>query len=193
MQNIMLDLETLSTRPHAHILSIGACYFDASGVGETFYASIVPQEQQGAHIDPLTVAWWLRQDHEARAALDREQEFLIDALKRFALFATKVPNVLMWGNGSDFDNVILSDGFGRNGLERPWEWYNNRCYRTIKSLFPIAPKPKPVVKHHALSDAVAQAEHLIEIRNKLYGEGTYHDANVIDLFDADCIKRVFNG
>ncbi len=36
MQNIMLDLETLSTYANAHILSIGACKFDENGTSHEF-------------------------------------------------------------------------------------------------------------------------------------------------------------
>ena len=36
-ENVMIDLETLSTESNAAILSIGAVMFDKEGLGETFY------------------------------------------------------------------------------------------------------------------------------------------------------------
>lgn len=177
MQSLMLDLETLSTHANAHILSIGACKFDENGISHEFYANITPAEQTGAHIDPLTVQWWLKQDVNAKLELTKDQEFLEEVLKRFAFWATAEGKCLVWGNGSDFDNVILANAYARYNLQLPWEFYNNRCYRTVKNLFPVCNKVAPHIKHHALSDAISQANHLIEIRSYL------NSAFAIDLFN----------
>ena len=84
---ISLDIETLSTKPNALPISIGATAFwrEASPitVGDwevtktPFLASITGADSLAAFggtrasydIDPLTVAWWQEQSIEARAAL----------------------------------------------------------------------------------------------------------------------------
>ena len=41
----------------------------------------------------------------------------------------------LWGNGSDFDNVIVGSLFDSFGLVKPWSYGRNRCYRTMKRMF----------------------------------------------------------
>ena len=62
-QNLMIDLETLGTKPNSAILSIGAVYFDKDGLGEEFYANVDLQDSidSGFDIDASTVYWWLSQ------------------------------------------------------------------------------------------------------------------------------------
>src|SRR5690606_40145803 len=60
-KHVMIDLETLSTRKDAAIVQLAALAFDPE-TGETFgsyNAFVLPRD--GEHIDPATVAWWLRQ------------------------------------------------------------------------------------------------------------------------------------
>ena len=67
----MMDIETLSTRPDAVILTVGACKFDPYTQTETtgdFYLRINVDEQAqlGRHIDENTVAWWGQQAADVR-------------------------------------------------------------------------------------------------------------------------------
>lgn len=169
MKNVMLDLETLSTEPNAMICSIGAVVFDQSGLGAEFYRriDIGYHDQIDAHISPSTVLWWLRQSDEARESFDTEQatEWL-PALMDFSAFIDHyAPEALIWGNGSDFDNVILANAYKRAGLTPPWRGYKNRCYRTLKSIVPKIKIERSGTHHHALDDARSQAEHAIALLN----------------------------
>lgn len=69
--HVMLDFETLSLKPDAVLLSIGACTFDTETgeVGNEFYLAIDPRTQHQRHIDADTVLWWLKQDEAARTKL----------------------------------------------------------------------------------------------------------------------------
>ncbi len=71
--------------------------------------------------------------------------------------------VKIWGNGADFDNVILTSAYKRNDLELPWRYTNNRCYRTLKSLYPEIKLERSGTHHNALDDAISQANHLMSI------------------------------
>lgn len=84
-----------------------------------------------------------------------------EALCEFATWLPKNSNV--WGNGSRFDNEILDNAYKSCGLVTPWSHRQDRCYRTIKDLHPEVKYIPPVIKHHALEDAVAQAKHLLAI------------------------------
>ena len=57
--HIMLDLETMGTRPDAPIIAIGAVAFDKEGVHESFYEvlDLAWAVRDGAVMSPETVIW----------------------------------------------------------------------------------------------------------------------------------------
>lgn len=69
--HIMIDFETLSLKPNAVLLALGAVAFDAdTGVLlEQFYVNIDPRIQPGRDISASTVLWWMQQNDEARQRL----------------------------------------------------------------------------------------------------------------------------
>lgn len=175
MLNVMLDLETMGKGPDAAIVAIGAVKFDpATGLGDTFYANVdlaSSVEHKGV-MDASTVMWWMKQSDAARQRLVTPDPVCIaDALLRFEDWVNGGPHiqrpatdVAMWGNGAAFDNVILRGAYERLGLEPPWQFRGDRCYRTLKALHPEVPLPPSEGTHHnALDDAVFQARHLLEI------------------------------
>ncbi len=73
----------------------------------------------------------------------------------------------MWGCGSDFDNVVLANAYTMCGLKAPWNFWNNRCYRTIKARYPEVEFERVGVYHRAVDDARSQALHLMKIEKDL--------------------------
>src|SRR5690606_5722085 len=73
-------------------------------------------------------------------------------------------DILMWGNGADFDNIILGSLFEDYGYTKPWATYsNNRCFRTMNNLVKNRTFVDPGrhgVHHNALDDAITQAKQL---------------------------------
>lgn len=175
MNNVMVDLETLGTRPGCSILSIGAVAFDKDGLGETFYTVIRRDDCSicGLTEDPSTIDWWDKQSPEARKVLAEAESTdapgLASALILFNQFLQQNGggrNTLLWGNGADFDNTILTAAYRAAGVPLGWGLYGNRCYRTVKSLRKdLKIQRGGSVHHNALDDAVAQANHLIAIIN----------------------------
>lgn len=167
MPHIMIDLETMGTRPDAPIIAIGAVAFDKDGVHDTFYLNVDLQSAvtTGAKIDPSTVMWWLQQSKEARAAFDTKGVELVTALDKLdAWFDMQVDGCDgVWGNGASFDNTILSESYKRLGFNPPWPFWKDRCYRTVKSMYPEVEMARGGTHHNALDDARSQALHLIEI------------------------------
>lgn len=166
MNNIMVDLETMGNTKQAAIIAIGAVKFDREGLGETFYRKVSLQSsvEAGLEMDPSTVLWWLRQDDDARLPMSEEDNnySLASALQDFSSFVKEDDKV--WGNGADFDNAILSSAYNCCKLPLPWKFWNNRCYRTLKNMFPSVQKPDlEGTKHNALYDAMLQGLHLIAI------------------------------
>lgn len=171
MKHVMVDLETLGTAPGCVILSVGAVEFDpAEGLGREFYAVIHTESctDAGLFIDPDTKAWWDKQKAEARQVLeDAEDENVSNSLsavlKEFGAWLPK--GAIVWGNGADFDNPILSAAYKAVGEKQPWGNWNGRCYRTLKNMFPAVKLVREGTYHNALSDAISQAKHAIAIAN----------------------------
>ena len=178
MQNIMLDLETYGTGPGCPILSIGAVIFDSEELTihpVEFYEVVNLQSCLDAGLvkDPATIVWWASQKEEAKAILTQVNLptalNIKDALQKFNEYLSasgQNPEVMkVWGNGADFDNAIMQFVYKKLGLEAGWKFWNNRCYRTMKSI----PKYKHVkmvrggTHHNALDDARSQAYHLLDI------------------------------
>lgn len=165
--HIMLDLETMGNGVNSAIIAIGAAAFDNTGIKATFYEQISLESsvRAGLECDASTIIWWLRQDNDARSAFFNNEKAvdINGALIKFKEWFSSVGGVEVWGNGSAFDNAILSNAYRKTGIIQPWKFWNDRCYRTIKSLN-VDIKIKRVGTHHnALDDAKCQAEHLISI------------------------------
>ncbi len=170
-QHIMLDLETLDTADTAVILSIGAVKFDPNGteLGESFYVAIDPrgQTRYGRTMSAETVLWWMdpKQDEIRRAMLNEEKTDLSSALYTFESWYSHCPPYLrrppiasVWGNGSNFDNVILRSAYASVGQPCPFDAFHDRCFRTLKSINSTkSVEPTRENAHHALADAQHQA------------------------------------
>jgi hypothetical protein len=178
--NIMLDLETLGTRPTAPIIAIGACIFSTEGgIEHEFYQVIDLQSavDSGAIIEAGSVQWWLAQGDEARAGILGAGVPLAQALQEFSQWlrdSELYQNVkgdtsplTIWGNGAAFDNVILSEAYRRLKVKLPWSYSRDRCYRTVAAAHPQIKMERIGTHHHALQDAVSQALHLIQIQTQI--------------------------
>jgi len=166
--HIMVDLETLGTSTNALILSIGAVKFDPHRADipmEKFHVAIDMEDAEkcGLKIDASTVKWWMQPDrHEARAQyLKQQMHSLTDALDGFAQWCGT--SVKLWGNGATFDNVILRRAYETCKWKVPWQFYNDRCYRSLKALAKDIPVERVGTHHDALHDAISQARHMQQI------------------------------
>ena len=164
MINVMIDLETFSTRSNAAIVSIGAVKFEDDQILDKFYCTIdaATCKAAGLHIDKETLAWWAKQSKEARDALMVDNLSLEQALNKFTVwFGPK--SLPTWGNGAAFDNVIMENAYLAMGQKRPWLPWEDRCYRTMKNLVNIPIDKRQGTYHNALDDALTQTHHLIKI------------------------------
>lgn len=166
MQDVMVDLETLGNGPNSVITAIGAVKFDMLGLGGEYYHIVDAQScvDAGLQMDVSTVMWWMRQSEAARAELVREGLPLSIALQKFTgWLGPNADSIRVWGNGASFDNVILGNAYRKTGLEQPWKFYNDRCYRTVKNMYPLIELERTGTAHNALDDAKTQAAHLIKM------------------------------
>jgi hypothetical protein len=173
--NIMLDLETMGNGPNAAIVAIGAVEFKPADMtlGQEYYhiINLESSVKAGGQMDASTVMWWMRQGEEARGKVCGVGMSIHIALSAFAFWLSEQSEpVLIWGNGSDFDNVILAQAYRRADMSVPWKYSSNRCYRTMKALRPDVPLLRAGTHHDALDDAKAQALHLMTILRVLDGK-----------------------
>lgn len=175
MYNIMVDLETYSTKPNAAIRSIGAVVFDNYGTNEEYFRPIKDLNNQKLFefdIEARTVKWWKEQSEEAKAQfISKPQLHIVDAMEEFRNWIRSIGgqrSVRLWGNGAAFDNVILGHAFKVTGVKQPWEFWNDMCYRTMKNMYKDIKMERVGTYHNALDDAKSQAEHLIQIATR-YG------------------------
>lgn len=170
MNDLMLDLETMGSGPNAAIVAIGAVMFDleAGVVGERFY-QVVDLESAvslGGEIDPATVVWWLKQPDAPRSAFLADGAHINEVLhgfERFISWNSSIARIRIWGNGAAFDNVILASAYRNAGLLLPWKFWNDRCYRTLKAMYPGVNLERIGTHHNAVDDAESQARHLISM------------------------------
>ena len=169
MNNVMIDLETLGTSANSVVLSVGAVYFDPSTgeLGDKTYFVLSTQKQLdlGRTVSASTLAWWMSQSEEAVGVVKEsaQEEILTFLLWELNSFLSQ-EDVKVWGNGAAFDNVILANLYEQVGIETPWKFYNDRCYRTVKNMFPdVSLWEFQGTAHNALDDAIHQAKHLCEI------------------------------
>lgn len=176
--DIMLDLETLGSKPGSVIVAIGATVMDLTrpyvASTDSFYSVVDPQScvDTGMTIEAGTVLWWMKQSESARGAIAGERverKHINKALLDFSAWIkhqhsmdTRHPGtpVRVWGNGATFDNVLLRIAYEKTCLQAPWSYRDDMCYRTMKNLFPEAAAgvAANTGAHHALADATFQAE-----------------------------------
>ena len=159
--HIMLDLETLGTRPGAIILAAAFVRF-SDEAHCTLNLSVPEQQALGSEIDPKTAEWWKSQPEGAWAAATANAQSLNVALPYFLQWlkwAAPDGDFLLWCHGATFDAPILGDLYRRASIECPWtkEFWRVQCTRTLFNLAGINPKDYVVPPPHvALNDAIGQ-------------------------------------
>jgi 3' exoribonuclease, RNase T-like len=164
--HIMIDLETMGVRPDAAIVSIGAVHFDQTEVHSQFHVAIQLASclEHGLTQDQSTVDWWMKQSAAARSSWQGDHAVSLD--EGMAMFSVWVRNIgsekqiKPWGNGADFDLVLLKSAYTALNADPPWRFYNHHCFRTVKNLFPTIGVPRAGTHHNALDDAMHQVQHL---------------------------------
>lgn len=170
MADFSIDIETLSTRYDAAILSIGCVQFnrDTGEIGPRFYKEVcIDNSLKIGHVSASTLTWWVEQSRGARSMFgNKGKEPLANALHLLAGFIRREAAPRVWGNGATFDIGILEYAFvhGGHGLEAPWHFTKIRDMRTIVDAAqaigcdPWHYVPRVGVAHHAGDDAEYQAK-----------------------------------
>ncbi len=177
-KHIMLDVECMGKGNKAALTSLGAVVFNPSNgeLGADFEEVInLNSSAYYGDIDASTVIWWLQQSEEARYIYQKDtpKSSLKDALTEFNQWLADIgdPNdICVWGNGKEFDNVIVQNAFKACRIKPNFINWNDLDVRTIvkmgKEILHIDPKStleREGVHHSALADAKFQARYVSEI------------------------------
>ncbi|EON5974928.1 3'-5' exoribonuclease [Escherichia coli] len=175
--HLMIDLETMGKNPDAPIISLGAIFFDPqTGEMGPEFSKTIDLDTAGGVIDRDVIKWWLKQSREAQSAIMTDEIPLDDALLQLREFIDENSGeffVQVWGNGANFDNVILRRSYERQGIPCPWRYCNDRDVRTIVELGKAidfdarTAIPFEGERHNALDDARYQAKYVSAIWQKL--------------------------
>jgi 3' exoribonuclease, RNase T-like len=177
MADIMLDLESLGTRPDCAILTLGAVKFNpyvVDSFGDSLYLRIDVDEQlaMGREVQEDTLTWWSKQAEDVReeALGEGGRVSLSEMYRQLNRFCVGVTNI--WCQGPAFDIVILENIYRQQGWPTPWQFWQIRDSRT---LFGVHGDPRERNKaglHNALEDCVSQAQGVQQI---------YHRLNIVKL------------
>ncbi len=190
--DLMVDIETLDTKPGGIILSIGAVFFDRKTglcpVDGFFYEelSINSQVAMGGTVSVDTLDFWKRTDAEwiekvmstaYQAALAPAQAVLekLNAwCSKFFLSSEQFNLDGVWAQG-DMDLGMIAELYRRVAShakdpmafgtgELPWPYYLHRDTRTAYDIagFDKSSVPRTGKSHHALDDAVHQVKCLLK-------------------------------
>ena len=178
--HVMLDLETLGTRPGSVILSIGAVAFGPKGADPG--GLILPVNRRscfnaGLTEDVETVKWWNEQSGMARQvlkdSLHPEALYISEALEALSTWVEArrlegtnggLRPLRVWGNGAAFDNALIAEAAVRCGKRPLWSHRDDRCFRTLKAMRPdVRALPFEGTPHNAADDARNQAVHAVRI------------------------------
>lgn len=181
MTFLSIDLETLSTKPDATVLSVGLCFKYHANLETEDYHFVLPAQPQiellGRHVDVRTIGWWMQQSEEARASI--RGAFLPADVDALTSTARQIANCIerrtpdeVWGYAASFDCAILENLFDNLDIPCPWTYKQVRCLRTAAALFPDAkPEQRTGDEHNALYDAIYQAEWIANIKTRMKNGG----------------------
>lgn len=183
--DVILDLETLSNKPNAAILQIGAVAINADlnyishidlriGFTETRNNAL----SYDLDIDELTCKWWNSQPNRDQVFVGNDMSYR-EALIDFNIWLNQLVDdkqkIRVWGRGTDFDCIILRESMIKYNITPNWMYYNNRCLRTLNDVAGIdtltLERLASEEAHTAIGDARYQSRLFILAKGILTGKG----------------------
>jgi len=168
-----IDIETLSTKPDAVVLTIGGIKFDpftkVDPHSEFYYRlEIEDQTSKGRDIESDTLQWWGTQPDEIvdEALGDHNRTSVETTLKELNKWLTGADKI--WCQGPVFDICILENLYRQYDKHFNWVFWNIRDSRTLFGLMPEDPRKKfKFAAHNALEDCRVQSMCIQEVYSEL--------------------------
>lgn len=135
---VSLDIETLSTHKNAVVLSIGACTVSLNDEQPKEFQALLDVQSQidaGRHVSFDTLAFWMLQTDEAKAAVfrnDIERMPVKMALVTLRAWLGTFGNPPVWTKGPAFDGAVL-ESLAEDFNERSaWSYRLHRDLRVVE-------------------------------------------------------------
>lgn len=120
--HVMIDIESLGTKPGAVVASIGAVVFQPTyrePIGRSCSSTIdiADAQKHGLTIDADTVEWWMRQSDAARASTFKGEWHLDEALAHLSAFVDEARvfstegSLRIWAHSPSFDLALLEAAY----------------------------------------------------------------------------------
>lgn len=163
---LMIDCETLDIGERSVLLSIGAVVFDNTQIHDYFEYFIDKETaiKEGFTVSQSTLDWWDQQDPDARAHAFNGEGDIKEALYALVHFYEVNGCTEIWSKGALADIRWINNALDHFGIERPWKYYKEFCFRTLLNTVPKFELPFVGVQHNALDDATHQAKQFIRIK-----------------------------
>lgn len=166
MNHLMIDFETLDTKPTSVVLSLGLVLFNKYNIlaSNYFEFEIAGQIENKRTMSADTIMWWLNQTNGRKFTPPAEHYSttlgkIIYWIETVYQSHGKAENI--WANDPDFDCAILEDLIP---LSIPYKYYHKRSLRTFVQYVGNNVKvPRTEGQHHnALIDALDQTRYVME-------------------------------
>jgi len=162
--HVMIDLETLGTRPGCVILEMAAVGFDETGAEYEVYESgiieLVSETAKGMHVDAATLKWWSDKT-DFTSLLNGTRNFKLEVGNLIEFVGDVLADKgAVWCWGGSFDFPVLKHAIWSCGGAVPWEHWQERCARTLCNTLGV--KRRGDTKHRALDDAMSQI-HAVQV------------------------------
>lgn len=179
MHDVMIDIETLGTKPGCIVLSVGVVQFDVEtgDTGRNFYCRPNPyvQQSRGLGIDYGTLEWWMEQGPGAQSVFQEPTESVGDMVHGIKWACEEART--FWSQGSNFDFPILeamiNAFYPADNSPVPWSFYQIRDTRVIYDLakrktgFNYKSVKRSGDHHNAIDDAYHQVMCVNDAWNEL--------------------------
>nr|DAO00314.1 MAG TPA: 3' exoribonuclease [Caudoviricetes sp.] len=190
--HFMLDLETLDTKPSAHILELALiCFCPFTGrVNEALsrHVRFGLSRQAGATISPSTMQWWVETNEQYFNELltyvcesdQKLQNILFDLDLLMSEIRVQGSDVRVWNTGS-FDVDIINDAarrvLGKNSpMFNFWEVRDVRSLHQLNDDFGLNNDEWPT-SHNAKDDYLRQISYVHSVYGALSERGTTSSGN----------------
>lgn len=165
-KHVLLDIEALGLRPGSAIIELAAVEFfpETGWIGTGFEAMIEPQAPFTADLE--TLAWHGKQGTWPRPFAEGSHS-IGSALVAFEDWIVSLDDVaVFWAWGATYDFPLLTAAYDFTGTPQPWEYWQQRCARTVwQTAFGDRKHgPRP---HRAIDDAKAAAVDLMAAMDAL--------------------------
>ena len=167
--DVTLDIETLSVRPNAQVLSISAIGFNPFEITTDFTNNpkldviVSLEEQEHRDVQEDTLWWWTKRDQKVQDKMFSDVRTPVDeSLDQLIKFCWQKNRI--WCQGPTLDITILIHLFEERKKGVPWSYGAVRDSRTLLDLVEVE---QPPVTHDSIEDCIRQTMGVQQALKKL--------------------------